>query len=146
MIQVGDRHWFNFTFDAFLVMAFADLTGDDHPIHVDPDYAAKTTFKRPIVHGAFLNGLISRGLGRDFPGAPPICVSQDTTFEAPVHTDETVRVEFEVTEIRDNGRLKIATRVVRQDGTIAVVGSATVQRANAPGPPGAGDQIVHGSE
>jgi acyl dehydratase len=48
--------------------AFARLSGDDNPIHTDPDYAASHPFGRPVAHGmllhARLQGLaLQAGLG-----------------------------------------------------------------------------------
>ncbi len=41
--------------------AFAALSGDDNPIHVDPDFSARTRFGRTVAHGALLCSVL-RGL------------------------------------------------------------------------------------
>lgn len=120
------QHCFDFSFDPDLVRALATVTGDDNPVHVDPAYAATTRFKKNIVHGAFLSGLISRGLGSDFLGFGTIYVAQETRYTAPVHVDETVLIELEVIQILQKGRVRIATRVRRSDGGLALEGEATV--------------------
>lgn len=33
--------------------AFAELSGDRHPLHTDPEWAARTRFGRPVLHGPF---------------------------------------------------------------------------------------------
>lgn len=42
------------------VQTFADLTGDHHPLHVDPEYGARSIYGRNIAHGMLV---VSRGLG-----------------------------------------------------------------------------------
>jgi len=41
------------------VMAFGDLTGDCNPIHMDPEYARKTPYRRPVAHGLLGVGIAS---------------------------------------------------------------------------------------
>ena len=73
-IEVGD----SFKSDRFIseddVQTFADITGDDNPIHVDEEYARESRFGHRVVHGVFLLGLISKVLGRDFPGHGSVAV------------------------------------------------------------------------
>ena len=40
------------------VQCFAELSGDDNPIHVSEEYAKKGKFGRPIVHGTLLLGSV----------------------------------------------------------------------------------------
>ncbi|MEM6785769.1 MAG: MaoC/PaaZ C-terminal domain-containing protein, partial [Bacteroidota bacterium] len=63
-LNVGDTFETVMTVSAADVRAYADLTGDDNPIHVDAEYAATTDFGQPIAHGALLLGYISKVLGR----------------------------------------------------------------------------------
>ncbi|MDX1430005.1 MAG: MaoC/PaaZ C-terminal domain-containing protein, partial [Rhodothermales bacterium] len=59
-LEVGQSYSVDREITADDVRAFADITGDDNPLHVDAEYAANTRFGRPIVHGVFLAGLISK--------------------------------------------------------------------------------------
>ncbi len=47
---------------------FAALTGDDNPIHVDPEFSARTRFGKIVAHGMLLYGMICRVLSTQFPG------------------------------------------------------------------------------
>ena len=38
---------------------FVDLTGDDNKLHVDKEFASKTSFKKPVVHGMLGASFIS---------------------------------------------------------------------------------------
>ncbi|MCS7074736.1 MAG: MaoC/PaaZ C-terminal domain-containing protein, partial [Bacteroidia bacterium] len=51
MLSVGQEYIHEFSFSQEDVIKFAEVSGDKNPIHLDPDYAAKTPFKRVIVHG-----------------------------------------------------------------------------------------------
>ena len=97
-LNVGDRHAVQRTITQDEVRLFAELTGDDNPIHVNPEYAAAMSFERPIVHGVFLLGIVSKVLGRDFPGAGSVAVSLSSTFLRPVLVGSEITVEVIVTE------------------------------------------------
>ena len=127
MIEPGQTHSMAFQFTQEKVDSFAEVSGDDNPIHIDAEFAANTRFQRPIVHGAFLTSLVSRGLGREFPGAGTIYVSQEATFLAPVYTDDSVTVQFTVLELLEKGRVQIQTEIFRDsDGTKVLSGVAQV--------------------
>lgn len=66
--------------------AFAQISGDDNPIHVDPDFAARTFFKRTVAHGAMLTALL-RALAAPMIGARTVA-SQAAMFPAPTFADE----------------------------------------------------------
>lgn len=97
-IQVGDT--FNLT--RFIskedVQAFADVTGDDNPLHVDETYAAGTRFGNTVVHGILLIGIISKVLGRDYPGNGSIAVSISAKFLRPVPVGSEIEIEVRVAE------------------------------------------------
>ena len=57
MIKTGDKYRHEVTYTQEGVIAFAEITGDKNPIHLDPEFAAKTPFGRPIVHG-FLSAAV----------------------------------------------------------------------------------------
>lgn len=80
------------------VNAFAEVTGDDNPIHVDEEYAKETRFGKPIVHGVLLLGIISKVLGRDFPGHGSVAVSISCRFLRPVPVGAEISVEVKVSE------------------------------------------------
>ena len=77
------------------IVAYAALSGDYNPVHLDPDYAAKTPFKERIAHGILSAGYISALFGMKLPGPGSIYISQTLTFKGPVKIDD--RVETKVT-------------------------------------------------
>ena len=110
-IEVGQKAFVERTFDMDAVRAFAELSGDVNPIHLDADHAATTRFGRPIVHGLLTASLVSTVVGTRLPGLGSIYVSQTLRFRAPVFVGDTVRAEAEVTDVqRDRRRVVLATR------------------------------------
>lgn len=80
------------------VARFAELSGDDNPIHLDDAAAQSLGFPRAIVHGALLMSFISKVLGRDYPGPGCVAVSLSSKFLRPVPVDSLVRFEVKVAE------------------------------------------------
>lgn len=125
--QVGDGFLFEKHISANDVKQFARIVGDLNPIHLDEEFAEKSFFKKCIVHGAFLGGLISKILGMDFPGQGTVYISQNSIFKRPVYVDTTVKVEVKVTEVLTaKRRLVLETNVVNENDEVCVTGSATV--------------------
>ncbi|MBE7536601.1 MAG: MaoC family dehydratase [Anaerolineales bacterium] len=120
-----------FSFERFIsaddVKKFAEIVGDSNPIHLDESFAERSFFKKRIVHGAFLGGLISKALGVDFPGEGAVYISQNSAFKRPVFVDSIVRVEIKVTQVNsEKRRLALDTTILNADGKACLVGSAEV--------------------
>ena len=126
-IEVGDSHSMKRVITADDVQTFADITGDDNPIHVDSEYAEQhSRFGKPVVHGVFLLGLISKVLGRDYPGHGSIAVGISCRFLRPVPVGSEVTVEIKVSDKNEErGHIKVRTYVYR-DGKMALGGEGTV--------------------
>lgn len=93
------------------IVAFADLSGDNNPVHLDEAFAAKTMFKGRIAHGMLSAAFISTALGTKLPGYGCIYMSQDLRFKAPVRIGDVVRTEVTVTEvIPEKKRAVLATK------------------------------------
>jgi 3-hydroxybutyryl-CoA dehydratase len=123
----GDGFSFERIITAEDVRQFAGIVGDTNPIHLDAAFAERSFFKKRIVHGAFLAGLISKVLGVDFPGEGTIYISQNTVFKRPVFVDSTVRVEVKVTQVlAEKRRLMLETSVLNEDGKACLAGTAEV--------------------
>jgi 3-oxoacyl-[acyl-carrier protein] reductase len=78
------------------VLAFARLSGDENPLHIDPGYAAETNYSRPIVHGAFQIALASALLGMQLPGKRVVLGSVRSRFPAPLFYPCRVAVRGEI--------------------------------------------------
>ena len=107
--------------------AFASLSGDDNPIHVDPDFSARTRFGRTVSHGMLLSKVLRGLLDELVPGSSQ--VSQKLMFPAPTFTDEPMR--FSALVKSDDGRHVVAEISCERidDGAITCAGEATMLRA-----------------
>ena len=81
------------------IVAFADLSGDRNPVHIDAAYAATTMFKERIAHGMLSAAYISAVFGMQLPGPGAIYVSQTLSFKAPVKIGDTVVTTVKVAEL-----------------------------------------------
>jgi 3-hydroxybutyryl-CoA dehydratase len=108
------------------VAAFAAITGDDNPVHLDEAYAAGTAFGGRIAHGMLLAGYISAVIGTRLPGPGAIYVSQTLRFRRPVRIDAlvTAKVEIQAVDL-GRARAKLATRCT-VDGKVMVDGEAEI--------------------
>ena len=125
----GDGYSFERFISSEDVRKFAEIVGDLNPVHLDAKFAEQSSFKKRIVHGAFLAGLISKILGMDFPGEGTVYISQNSVFKRPVYVDTSVTVTVKVTQvIPDKRRLVLDTTVLNAEGKVCLAGSATVWR------------------
>lgn len=105
------------------VERFAALTGDDNPLHVDPEYAAESVFGEPVAHGMLTAGVVSAALA-DLPG-DVVYVAQDLKFTAPVMPGQTLTAEVEVVEALPDDQIRVRT-TASVDGERAIDGEAIV--------------------
>jgi len=110
------------------VNSFAAVTGDNNPLHTDPEFASRSIFGKPIAHGMFGLGLISAALGMRFPGFGTIYMGQEAKFFNPIFIGEEVQVMLQISELQpEKKRLILSTQVIKENGEIAIDGFARVQ-------------------
>jgi 3-hydroxybutyryl-CoA dehydratase len=127
-IQVGHAATFSKQVTERDIEAFAEVTGDRNPVHLDNAYAARTRFGGRIAHGMLSAGFISAALGtRLAPNAVVVYVSQSMRFRRPVLIGDTITARIEVTAVDAEKRLVTArTDCVNQGGDVVTTGEATV--------------------
>jgi 3-hydroxybutyryl-CoA dehydratase len=113
------------------IEAFARISGDDNPAHVDKEWAEASVMKGRVAHGILTAGLISAVLGTKLPGPGAIYLSQTLKWLAPVRPDDEVTAVATVKEILlDKGRVLMDTVVTNGDTTV-LVGEALVMPRRA---------------
>lgn len=124
-MKVGDTASFTKTISEHDVYAYAGITGDFNPVHVNAVYAAETMFNKLIAHGMLYAGFISAVLGTQLPGPGAIYVSQQLSFLKPVYIGDTITAEVEVAHRdEEKNRVRFATRCRNQDGVIVAEGES----------------------
>lgn len=127
-IQVGDEAEFSHVITVKDVDAFADLTGDDNPLHMDDSYAATTSFKKRVVHGMLTASFISTMIGTRLPGKGALWYEQNLKFLAPVRIGEEVRVWAKVRHKSGTQRIIVLETVVfGGDGRRVIEGEGKVK-------------------
>jgi len=110
------------------VQAFAALTGDFNPLHVDEDFAKKTLFQKPVVHGMLSASFISTIIGTILPGGGALWMSQTLEFLRPAHIGDTIRVLANVKQKSLATRVLILNIVVsNQNGEELIKGESSVK-------------------
>ncbi|MDY0200227.1 MAG: MaoC family dehydratase [Bacteroidales bacterium] len=128
MIKQGDTYTHSVKFTQADVVKFAEVTGDFNPIHLDQEYASKTMFKKPIVHGFLSGAVFSMVFGTLFPGEGTIYLSQEMKFFAPVFVEVQYEARFEVTEVNTEKHIGIIScSLVSSDGTTCISGAAKLK-------------------
>jgi acyl dehydratase len=107
------------------IIKFTDISGDRNPLHYDAEFAAATTFGGIIVQGGVTTAILNAVAAEDLPGPGSVFLHVDWSFKAPVRPGDTITGEVEVLEVRhDKPITKVRTTVTRNDGVIAVDGTA----------------------
>lgn len=124
-LSVGQKASRTLTLTNEHVQKFAEISGDQNPLHFDESFVAKTKFKKLVVQGGLTTGLLHALVAMDMPGPGTVFLSQNWKFTAPVFIGDTITAEAEVLSLHETkpvSQLKI--RVARQDGETVLEGEA----------------------
>ncbi|WP_294622044.1 bifunctional enoyl-CoA hydratase/phosphate acetyltransferase [uncultured Roseovarius sp.] len=126
-IKIGDSAELVRTLTAQDIDAFAVVSGDVNPAHVDEEFAEGDIFHKVVAHGMWGGALISNVLGTQLPGPGTIYLEQSLKFLKPVGVGDTVVVRVEVTERdEEKHRLTLACTCTNGDGKPVIEGVARV--------------------
>tara|TARA_B100001057_G_scaffold430512_1_gene457297 strand:+ start:108 stop:602 length:495 start_codon:yes stop_codon:yes gene_type:complete len=126
-IAIGDTASYTRLITNQEVEAFAAISGDHNPLHLDPEYAATTAFGECIAHGMLTGALISAAIAMQLPGPGSVYLSQSIQFRAPVLLGDTLTVTLEVTG--KHGKqpwVTLGCKVENQEGKGVARGEAQV--------------------
>ena len=118
-LSIGMTAVFSKTVTEADVSAFAGVSGDTNPIHLDAEYAKQSRFGARIAHGMLTASLISTVIGTRLPGPGCIYVKQGLRFKKPVRIGDTVVARVTVAEMDDTKRRAVLS-------TVCTVGEETV--------------------
>lgn len=127
-IKVGDTASLSRTLNNDDIQAFAIMSGDISPTHLDPEYAKSFAFREIIAHGMWPGVLITTVLGTELPGPGTIFIDQSIHFSRPVRLGDTVTVTVTVKQKFDHSNhILFDCRCVNQDGAEVITGVAEVK-------------------
>ena len=125
--RVGEKASLTRTVTEQDITAFARLTGDTNPLHLDEDYARTTRFGRRIAHGFLTAGLISAVLGTKLPGPGAIYLEQHLRFTKPVYPGDSITAVVEIVRYQEEkGLLTLKTECFNQNEELVLTGEAVL--------------------
>jgi len=109
------------------IARFAELTGDNNPLHLDDAFGARTQFGGAVAHGMLTASLISTVIGTMLPGPGALWMSQTLDFLKPVRAGDTVSVRTRVVGKHERQRtLELSTTILNQFGIKVTEGKSKV--------------------
>ncbi len=131
-LRVGMRETSRIEVTKEKVAAFAEISGDRNPIHLDEAFAATTPFGGCIAHGVFTASFVSAIIATRLPGPGSIYISQTLSFRAPVMVGATVETTIEVIELIERGRRVKLRCECRVGDKVVLEGEAEVKATARP--------------
>lgn len=125
-IHIGQTDHYERTITEADIERFADVSGDDNPVHFDDEWAAATMFKGRITHGMLSASYISAVIGTRLPGPGTIYMGQTLRFRAPVRIGDTVCATVTVRAIDEEKRRLTLDTVCTVGETTVIEGEALV--------------------
>ncbi len=112
---VGDRD----------IELFTEISGDRNPLHYDEAAARATSFGEIVVQGGVTSAILNAVVAEDLPGPGTVFLHCDWSFKAPVRPRDTITGVVEVLSVREDKPItKLATKVIRDDGTVVLEGES----------------------
>jgi 3-oxoacyl-[acyl-carrier protein] reductase len=126
-IQVGDTARMVKTITPKDLEAFAALSGDYNPLHMDAAFARSTSFQKPVAHGMLVASYVSTLIGMQLPGPGALWTHQNFRWLAAVFAGDSVEVTLRVThKSTGTGTLSIEVSAVNQNGKKVMEGEGGV--------------------
>ncbi len=123
----GQSATFSKTISEADIYAYAGISGDFNPLHVDAEFSKGSRFGERIAHGMMTAGLISAVLGMRLPGPGGVYLSQTLNFVNPVRIGDTITAKAEVATYQAEKRLlTLRTTCTNQRGQMVVEGQAVL--------------------
>lgn len=129
-LEIGQAFEFERIITKNDIVQFAEISGDNNPIHLDEEYAKTTRFGECIAHGALTASFISAAIGTKLPGPGCIFMSLNMRFMRPVKIGSNVLTRVSVA-IKEDAKNKVTLEVsCLVNGKTALAGEAVVMVPN----------------
>jgi acyl dehydratase len=121
----GDRAALSRRVEPADIRRFTELSGDRNPLHYDERAARASRFGEIVVQGGVTSAILNAVVAERLPGPGTVFLNVSWDFRAPVRPGDEITGEVEVLEVRDDKPItRLRTTVTRQDGTVALEGTA----------------------
>lgn len=126
--QIGETAKFDHVITNEDVRKFVEITGDDNPLHVDVEFAKKTSFKNVVTHGMLSASFVSTMVGKHLPGDGALWMSQSIDFLLPVRLGDRLTIFGKVVELIPRERvLHLEVTISNQHKQTVLVGTCKVK-------------------
>jgi 3-hydroxybutyryl-CoA dehydratase len=125
-LHIGLKHGFEAAFSVEDAAAFAALSGDLNPLHVDAKYAIAAGYLGPVLFGMMTSALYSRLVGVYLPGKYALLQGIDIDFSSPCYPGDLLHVEGEIIFLSDAFQRLEIKATIRKDGR-KLVSKATIR-------------------
>jgi 3-oxoacyl-[acyl-carrier protein] reductase len=127
-INVGDKATITHIITNSDIQKFVELSGDNNRLHVDEEFASKTSFKKPVAHGMIGASFISTIIGTKIPGDGALWYSQNLEFLLPVRVGDRLAIVAKVIKKIDRqNSIEIQTDIFNQHKQKVTTGVAKVK-------------------
>ena len=122
---VGDRASMSRTVEVADIVRFTEMSGDRNPVHYDEELAGRTRLGGIVVQGGVTSAILNAVVAEKLPGPGTVFLETHWRFLAPARPGDTITGEVEVTAVREDKPITtLSTRVLRDDGVVAIEGTA----------------------
>lgn len=123
---IGQQESYSQTITDADIKAFAGISGDRNPVHIDQNYAETTQFKKRIAHGLMSASYFSALFGMRLPGPGCVYVAQSLKFLRPVYINDTVKATIIIKSIDLKKRRVFFKTICEVLGKKVIMGEAEI--------------------
>jgi len=129
-LREGLQRSITFSISLEQMQAFAELSGDFNPLHVNDAFARSKGYAGRVVYGALLIAKVSQLIGMRLPGRDAVWASVSFDFKRPLYVGQDAELEGILLEAhRATGMLQLGL-VLRSGGRVLGKGKAEVMLGN----------------
>ena len=126
--EIGSVYHTGLKVDSALVKKFAEISGDENPIHMDAEYAKAYGYPRQVAHGALMLAAVSKMIGMEIPGPGAVWMNQSIEWTAPVFVGDQIDITAKIASISQGaGILRLDLEARNQKDELTMRGEAQVK-------------------
>jgi len=126
--KIGTTYHTGLNVDSALVKRFAEISGDENPIHMDSEDAKAYGYPRQVAHGALMLAAVSKMIGMEVPGPGAVWMNQSIEWTAPVFVGDQIDITAKITSVSEGaGILRLELEARNQKNEMTMRGNAQVK-------------------